>query len=159
MPDHKRISEARSTAFKRPRCECLACYDSGLLSDADGLLSAILSDYDRNDAGCRIPGSDLALICHCAAAFPAVGRDGATTRGGYRLSSGDLLVVDTDRGRQPVGAQLDRDTTRNLHRARLAQWTETETAMTQARTQQQALDVMAHARTLIRPVSPDPCAW
>lgn len=158
---HKRLSEARSVQFRRPRCECLACYDSGILSDADGLLSALLADYDRLPDGRRFAGSDLALVCHCPAAYPGMAKDGSTKRGGHRLSSGSLAVIETERGQQPIGAELPVETTRNLHRQRRQAWDATERLMTAARQsvadgQAAALQAMADARSIIRPVDSRP---
>ena len=163
MTTHKRLSEARSTTFRRPRCECLACYDSGILSDADGLLSEMLADYDRLPDGRRFVGGDLALVCHCVAAFPGIAADGSNKRGGFRLSSGTLAIVETERGQQPIGAELPRDATRDLHRRRLERWKATETAMSGVRQQvadgqQACLQAMADARSIIRPVAPAPAS-
>ena len=156
---HKRLSEARSANFKRPRRECLACYDSGILSDADGLLSALLQDYDRLPDGRRFAGSDLALICHCQAAYPGTAKDGSTKRGGLRLSSGSLAVIETERGQQPIGAELSIDATRQLQRQRRQAWDTTERQMTDARAlaatgQTAVLEAMANARAILRPVDP-----
>lgn len=171
---HKRVSEARSTAFRRPRVDCLACYDSGILSDADGLLSEIVRDYDRLPDGRRFTGGDLAFVCHCSAAFPGLGKDGSQTRGGFRQSSGELLVIDSERGRQVVGTELPQDATRDLHRRRLERWKATESSMTDARQsvadgQPVALQCLQDARMIIRPIdsrqqpaaapAPDPFAW
>lgn len=171
---HKRVSEARSTAYKRPRVDCLACYDSGILSDADGLLSDLVRDYDRLPDGRRFSGGDLAFVCHCSAAYPGIGKDGSQTRGGFRQSSGELLVVDSERGRQVVGSELSQDATRDLHRRRLERWKATEAQMSDARQSVAdghavVLQAIQDARNIIRPVdtrphpaaapAPDPFAW
>jgi hypothetical protein len=133
MSTHKRLASHRDTAFHRPRFECYACHDTGLLVNPDGLLRHYLADYDTLPDGRASGGHDLALVCWCTAAYGSRGLDGQVTRGGFREDSGDVRQVQTSSGTQAVGASLSKDVTRELHQQRRTRWTETEQLMSEAR--------------------------
>lgn len=128
-PSYKRRAEDRQLSFHRPHHACYACNDTGITSNSDGLVSEVLSDYDRLPDGRRLSGSDLPLICHCAAAFPTYEGEKAS-RGGFREASGQIRRVD---GTRAVGAEIPKSLTRELHQRRLANWRPTEQAMSEAR--------------------------
>ena len=56
---YKRDTLERDLSFRRPSCDCLACYDSGVMTNGDGLVNGLLPDYDRNRDGRLIAGQDL----------------------------------------------------------------------------------------------------
>jgi hypothetical protein len=115
---HKREQLDRDLTFRRPRRNCYACYDSGVVTNGDGLVNTLLPDYDLLSNGCRLAGSDLPLICHCPAAYNP---DGSGLRG----PNGILA--------QGLAAELSRDQVSALHQRRLPSWLETESQMGQAR--------------------------
>ncbi|WP_216914386.1 MULTISPECIES: hypothetical protein [unclassified Synechococcus] len=114
---HKRHALNRDLGFRRPRRACFACYDSGVIANGDGLVNRILGDYDRTCNGQRIPGCDLPLICHCAAAHNPASR-------GLRGPDGPIA--------QGLASELTRDQVASLHEQRLASWQETERLMRDA---------------------------
>lgn len=115
---HKRDRLDRDLTFRRPNRTCLACYDSGVVTNGDGLVNALLPDYDRNLDGGRIAGQDLPLICHCPAAYHPSGH-------GFRGSDGPMG--------QGLTAELSREQVAEIHTRRLLSWQETERLMSDAR--------------------------
>jgi hypothetical protein len=130
----KRHAADSSLAFQRPHHECFACNDSGIIHNSDGLLDQRLPLYDRLADGRRLAGSDLALICHCPAAFPRFAGE-KTARGGFRQSSGEIHRLEDGRS---IGAETPEALMRDLHAHRLAGWLATERAMEEAREQRQS---------------------
>ncbi len=129
QPSYKRGAEDRDLTFHRPYHGCYACNDTGIVANSDGMVNEFLPDYDRLPDGRRVCGSDLALICHCPAAFPSY--DGERQeRAGLRESSGAIRKVD---GNLPIGAEIPKATTQAIHLRRLANWRLTEKAMSEAR--------------------------
>lgn len=114
---HKRQHLDRELTFRRPGCACFACYDTGVVTNGDGLVNQLLPDYDACHDGTRIAGMDAPLICPC----PAAAR--------FRTVDGVL-----SRGR---AVELTREQADWLHEQRAASWSETERLMRDAR--------MAHA--------------
>lgn len=133
MSYHKRVAADRDITFRRPDCACLACNDTGLLSNSDGLLREYLPDYDTMPNGTPMGGHDLALVCWCVAAYAQHGPDGQLLRAGFREDSGDVRKVQTSNGLQALGSSLSKEVTRELHTRRRERWQETERQMTQAR--------------------------
>jgi hypothetical protein len=129
--DFKRSAADSLLGFQRPHHECFACNDTGILHNSDGLVSEYLPLYDRLADGRRAAGSDLALICHCPAAFPRYAGE-KTARGGLREPSGAIRQLD---GNRAVGAEIPKALMNELHRRRLASWLATERAMAEAREQ------------------------
>lgn len=115
---HKRDRLDRDLTFRRPNRACLACYDSGVVTNGDGLVNALLPDYDRSLDGDRIAGQDLPLICHCPAAYHPSGH-------GFRGSDGPMG--------QGLTAELSREQVAEIHARRLLSWQETERLMRDAR--------------------------
>jgi hypothetical protein len=132
--DFKRSAADFLMGFQRPHHECFACNDTGILHDSDGLLSQRLPLYDRLADGRRTAGSDLALICHCPAAFPLYAGE-KTARGGFRQSSGEIHRLEDGRS---IGAETPEALMRDLHAHRLAGWLATERAMEEARERRQS---------------------
>lgn len=130
---HKRVAPHRDKTFRRPLFECYACNDSGLLSNADGLLRHYLPDYDCKPDGSPCGGHDLALVCWCKAAYKQQGPDGQLSRGGFREDSGAVRLVQTSNGQQAIGSELSKEAARELHSVRRQQWEAAEEAMTAAR--------------------------
>ncbi|MCP9889072.1 hypothetical protein KBY96_14185 [Cyanobium sp. ATX 6A2] len=131
---HKREGLDRDLTFRRPNCACFACYDTGVITNGDGLLNELLPDYDRNLDGRRIAGQDLPLICHCPAAYAPPGQGGTPQSGepqGPRpqsgLRGGDGLVA---RG---LASELTREQVSELHERRVESWRQTERQMRDAR--------------------------
>lgn len=139
--NYKRSAEDRDLTFRRPSFSCHACHDTGILVNGDGLLNDYLPDYDRAADGRRLVGSDLALACHCTAAYPVPPMNGRPGRGGLREPSGAIRLVD---GIRAAGADPPRRITEMLQERRLANWRETERAMSEAR--QQRASGQAEAR-------------
>jgi len=121
---HKRSSLDRDATFYAPKVSCFACYDTGIVTNGDGLLNHYLPDYDAEIIDGNIHrhgGSDLAVICHCVAAYEAQDYEAQTTRAGFRNSSG-VCTTDTSGRQQPIGVNVDKDTIRDIHRQRRANW-------------------------------------
>lgn len=134
MASHKRVAESRDTQFRRPSFGCYACHDTGLLVNGDELINQFISDYDVTPQGKRSGGHDLAIVCHCVAAYPQYDPDGKVVRGGFREASGDVRQVQSERGLQAVGVSLSKEVTRELHARRRQLWQQAEEQMTEART-------------------------
>lgn len=126
---YKRSSPAQQLQFQRPLRACYACDDTGVIVNGDALVNEYLPDYDRLADGRRLQGSDLELICHCAAAFPLYEGE-KTARSGFREPSGAIRRVD---GRHAVGAEIPRAVTMALHERRRRAWSETEALMNEVR--------------------------
>ena len=115
---YKRDTLDRDLTFRRPSCDCLACYDSGVVTNGDGLVNGLLPDYDRNRDGRPLAGQDLPLICHCPAAYRPSGH-------GFRGADGPVS--------QSLTAELSREQVVQIHTRRLRSWQETERLMRDAR--------------------------
>ena len=115
---YKRDTLERDLSFRRPSCDCLACYDSGVMSNGDGLVNGLLPDYDRNRDGRPLAGQDLPLICQCPAAYRPSGH-------GFRGADGPVS--------QGLTAELSREQVAKIHSRRLVSWQETERLMRDAR--------------------------
>jgi hypothetical protein len=130
---HKRFAPSRDPTWRPPAHDCFACNDSGIISNADGLVNEFIPDYDAEiiDGNLyRHGGSDLALICHCKAAYTIYAPDGSTVRGGLRDSgTSEPITVQTEQGTQAVGISIDKDTARKLHVRRKQQWADTAVQM------------------------------
>lgn len=124
MTHHKRSATDRDITWRPPEVNCYACYDTGIISNSDGLLSAFLPDYDTTAAGIRHGGLDLAIICHCPAAYPDHDHDGKTTRGGLRVNGAPAII-----GNQRIGADIPKETARHIHQQRSASWKATAAEM------------------------------
>jgi hypothetical protein len=121
---HKRFSIDRDATFYAPKVACFACYDSGIVSNGDGLLNDYLTDYDAtilDGVIYRHGGSDLAIICHCSAAYDSQDMESHTTKTGFRDSSG-VRSTDTNGRQQPIGVDPDKDMIREIHRKRRDLW-------------------------------------
>jgi len=133
-PSHKRDAGDREISFRHPSFACLACNDTGLVTNGDGLVNSHLADYDCLRDGRPNSGSDLALVCNCPAATsrPAADSQG---RGGYREADGRLRRLGDGRsiGSELTAAQLD-----DLRRQRAKAWAETEATINGWRRQQAA---------------------
>jgi hypothetical protein len=129
---HKRSAYDRDISFRPPDAACFACYDTGIVSNGDGLLNQYIPDYDCNSIGERHGGLDLAIICHCAAAFSQFDQEGKTIRGALRVSDQPAITI-SDRGNQPIGASINKEHARDLHRRRAELWKQAEQDMTYVR--------------------------
>jgi hypothetical protein len=124
ISSHKRSSLDRDTTFYAPKVACFACYDSGIVSNGDGLLNDYLTDYDAtviDGVLHRHGGSDLAIICHCTAAYESQDFESQTTRSGFRDSSG-VKSTDINGRQQAIGVDPDKDIIREIHRKRRDLW-------------------------------------
>jgi hypothetical protein len=135
MSNYKRTNPDRDITFRKPHSDCYACYDTGIVQNGDGLLNDYLPDYDLGPDGNLRRGHDLALICHCKAAYGEQDREGKSIRGAFRLDGGNVART-ADDGRFPsvwIGSDIDRSVTDALHKRRLANWKEGERLMNIAR--------------------------
>ena len=124
ISSHKRSSLDRDTTFYAPKVGCLACYDSGIVCNGDGLLNDYLTDYDAtviDGVLHRHGGSDLAIICHCKAAFEAQDFESQTTRAGFRDSSG-IKSTEINGRQQAIGVESDKENMLEIHHKRKALW-------------------------------------
>ena len=133
MSNHKRSATDRALTFTAPTPACFACYDTGLITNGDGLLNEFVPDYDTTPLGKRRGGTDCAIVCHCLAAYAIQDHDGKITRGGYRLDCGDIRTVTTEQGDRRIGADVPKEVTGELHRRRRESWAATARAMNDAR--------------------------
>jgi hypothetical protein len=125
---HKRLQLDRDLTFRRPSRRCYACYDTGVVTNGDGLVEQLLPDYDRTLEGRRIAGQDAPLVCTCEAAcrpYP------------HGLRGPDGLLA------QGRAAQLTAEQVGWLHEQREAAWSETERLMREARMARAAGDPKA----------------
>ena len=102
---HKRSALDRDATFYAPKVSCFACYDTGIVTNGDGLLNHYLPDYDAEIIDGNIHrhgGSDLAVICHCVAAYDSQDYEAQTTRAGFRDSTG-VRTTDTNGRQQALG--------------------------------------------------------
>ena len=122
MASHKRSASSRSNDFLAPRVQCFACYDTGIVSNSDGLIWTVVPDYDIDlNTGKRCGGSDLAIICHCTAAYESQDYQTNVTRSGYRTSDA-VKSVETNGYNQQLGVLISKEHTREIHRARRMSW-------------------------------------
>ena len=130
---HKRSAFDRALTFYAPTANCYAFYDSGIVSNSDGLVNNYLPDYDKNNKGNRQGGCDLALICHCQSAYSTSSPDGSETKTGYRAGHGINATDSPTGGLQSIGAELDKEKTREIHSIRKENWKKTTEEMNQIR--------------------------
>ena len=122
MATHKRRATRQNNDFLAPRVACFACYDTGIVSNSDGLIWNYVPDYDIDpDTGKRCGGMDLAIICHCTAAYESQDFQTNVTRSGYRTADA-VKAVDTNGFRQELGILISKDHPREIHRARRQAW-------------------------------------
>lgn len=134
---HKRHANDRDITFSPPAPDCFACYDSGIISNGDGLLNSFIPDYDLTRSNELNGGQDLAIICWCKSVFAQYGPDGNQTAGAYRSSSGDPILISTSTGQQPIGTSISKEAARQIHDQRRQSWQQTAATMNKLR--QQAL--------------------
>ena len=121
--NYRRTSLDRDTTFYIPKVECFACYDSGIVSNGDNLVNRFIPDYDRDKKGRLCGGQDLAIICHCKAAYGDSQSDNERERTGYRDSYGNIRTADSIRGEpQPLGFSLEKEKIRQIHTQRKESW-------------------------------------
>ena len=97
------------------------------------IIDSYLPDYDKNNNGNRQGGCDLALICHCQAAYATSSPDGSETKTGYRAGHGINATDSPTGGLQSIGAELDKEKTREIHSIRKENWKKTTEEMNQIR--------------------------
>ena len=121
--NYRRTSLDRDTTFYIPKVECFACYDSGIVSNGDGLVNQFIPDYDRDRKGRLCGGQDLAIICHCKAAYGDSQSDNERERVGFRDSNGNIRTADSIRGEpQALGFSLEKEKIRQIHTQRKESW-------------------------------------
>ena len=132
--NYRRTSLDRDTTFYIPKVECFACYDSGIVSNGDSLVNRFIPDYDRDRKGRLCGGQDLAIICHCKAAYGDSQSDNERERVGFRDSYGNIRTADSIRGEpQPLGFSLEKEKIRQIHTQRKESWQKTAKEMNQIR--------------------------
>ena len=132
--NYRRTSLDRDTTFYIPKVECFACYDSGIVSNGDGFVNQFIPDYDRDKKGRLCGGQDLAIICHCKAAYGDSQSDNERERVGFRDSNGNIRTADTIRGEpQALGFSLEKEKIRQIHLQRKDAWQKTAKEMNQIR--------------------------
>ena len=121
--NYRRTTLDRDTTFYIPKVECFACYDSGIVSNGDNLVNRFIPDYDRDKKGRLCGGQDLAIICHCKAAYGDSQSDNERERVGFRDSYGNIRTADSIRGEpQPLGFSLEKEKIRQIHTQRKESW-------------------------------------
>ena len=127
MPvNYRRTALDRASTFYIPKVECFACYDSGIVSNGDNLINRYIPDYDKDQKGRQNGGQDLAIICHCKAAYGDSQSENEKERVGYRDSLGNIRTTDSIRGEpQALGVSLEKDKIRQIHTDRKACWENT----------------------------------
>ena len=119
---HKRRQSRQNTDFTAPRVECMACYDTGIVNNSDGLVWKYVKDYDIDSStGKRCGGLDLAIICHCSAAYDSFDHNNNTTRTGFRTSD-EVRTTENNGRNQALGILISKEHTREIHRARRISW-------------------------------------
>ena len=121
--NYRRTSLDRDTTFYMPKVECFACNDSGIVSNGDALVNQFIPDYDRDQKGRLCGGQDLAIICHCKAAYGDSESDNERERVGFRDSYGNIRTADSIRGQpQALGFSLEKEKIRQIHLQRKESW-------------------------------------
>jgi hypothetical protein len=121
--NYRRTSLDRDTTFYIPKVECFACNDSGIVTNGDNAINRFIPDYDRDRNGKINGGQDLAIICHCKAAYGDSQSDKESERTGYRDSYGNIRTADSIRGEpQPLGFSLEKEKIRQIHTQRKEIW-------------------------------------
>lgn len=114
---YRRTSLDRDTTFYVPKVTCFACNDSGIVANGDNAINKYIPDYDRTSNGKINGGQDLAVICHCDAAY------GTDDTAGLRENNGNIRQVQNLRGEmQCLGFSLEKDKIRQIHIDRKASW-------------------------------------
>ena len=122
--NYRRTSLDRDTTFYIPKVECFACNDSGIVTNGDNFINRFIPDYDRDKKGRLCGGQDLAIICHCKAAYG--NNDDENESHGYRDSLGNIRTTDSIRGEpQALGISLEKEKIRLIHTERKASWEKT----------------------------------
>ena len=117
---YRRKSSDRDTTFYIPKVECFACNDSGIVTNGDNFINKFIPDYDRGPNGEIRGGQDLAIICHCKAAY------GTDEKTGYRENNGQIREVQNIYGvYQALGCSLEKDKVRTIHLERKKGWEKT----------------------------------
>ena len=132
--NYRRTSLDRDTTFYIPKVECFACNASGIVSNGDAFINQFIPDYDRDMKGRLCGGQDLAIICHCKAAYGDSHSDNEKERVGFRDSYGNIRTTDSIRGEpQALGCSLEKDKIRQIHTQRKDSWQKTAKEMNQIR--------------------------
>ena len=117
--NYRRTALDRDTTFYVPKVECFACYDSGIVSNGDSQVNQFIPDYDRDQKGRLNGGQDLAIICHCKAAYGDSQSDNERERVGFRDSYGNIRTTDSIKGEpQALGFSLEKEKIRQIHTER-----------------------------------------
>ena len=138
MRSHKRPllgsdSHDRDITLQPPKAACLACYDTGVVSNSDGMIRQYLADYDLLPDGTPTGAVDCAVICYCAASYGEQDHQGKLVRGGYRSDSGEIRPVETESGQRFSGVELPKSAIQEIHNRRKAAWNETCRELNRAR--------------------------
>ena len=133
MKNFKRSHSQSTTSYSVPKHNCFACNDLGIVHNSDRLVNGYeeFTDYEiqQNAKGdlIHVSGSDLAIVCTCAAAFP---RKKELPSGeskfvdDYRRSDGSIRQVETERGSQSFGVSAPKYMVQELDRRRRRVWQE-----------------------------------
>ena len=122
--NYRRTSLDKDTTFYIPKVECFACNDSGIVTNGDNAINRFIPDYDRDNNSKINGGQDLAIICHCKAAYG--NNDSDNEKHGFRDSLGNIRTTDTIRGEpQSLGISLEKEKIRLIHTERKATWEKT----------------------------------
>ena len=117
---YRRKTVDQDSTFYIPKVDCFACNDSGIVTNGDKLINQFIPDYDRDPEGNIRGGQDLAIICHCQAAY------GNEEKTGLRESSGKIRETQNIYGvMQPLGCSLEKDKVRTIHLQRKELWDKT----------------------------------
>ena len=114
---YRRTAVDRDSTFYVPKVTCFACNDSGIVCNSDAAINKYIPDYDRSPEGKIRGGQDLAIICHCDAAY------GTEDSSGFRENNGNIRQVQNFRGEmQSLGFSLEKEKIRQIHIDRKASW-------------------------------------
>lgn len=112
------------------RIDCLACHDTGIITNGDGMLGQVDPAFKNYDSRFDVP-----LICQCHKAFShPIPSDSSEPKfkAGYRSGFGINEVVG-ERGSHKFGCNVDKTVVEELHRLRLEAWNQTEDEWVRAR--------------------------
>lgn len=123
----------RDITLQPPRFDCLACNDSGIVTNSDGVLAEYLPAYDQLPDGRPMGAADCAVICQCRAAFAEQDPTGKVVRGGYRDDSGDIRRNETEQGPRYPGVDLPVSAITDIHKRRKRAWDESCAELNRAR--------------------------
>ena len=136
--NYKRPRYQQDKDFHAPSPDCFCCYDSGIVTNGDGLVNDYFPDYDMqvvNGKTIHVAGSDAALVCYCKVVYQQQDDTGKTVKEWMRDLDGNAKQHDTAGGDRFTGACITKEMCNDIHARRRDSWKATLTTMNSYRQQ------------------------